>query len=468
MLNRILNNKTFLFLFFICLISPNLFNKLNLIDNHEIYTNIIIYKDYYNFLISHPEIFIKFEDSNFRPLFYIIKGFEFFFFQDNSFFYFLLRTLIMFYCLVIFYKITAIVINSNLLRITLTIFPILNPFTVDIFYRAGPQESFVIIFIANILYFIVKDHFTETTTNKYFIYANLVLPGLIKEPYSIICIYFSLYFLLFSKKFKYKKSLLLVILFQFLILLTILLNYINVGHTYGVENEYSYKKFLNLLVSFPYNLKINSLFIFVQLILILLLYKKRNFLISVLFFVNLFYFSNYFIYQGWSIKRYYLIYVICIYFIFILIFSKESNDNNLKKFSILLFLLLFIFSISFHFINVSKTLIYNINFHNTLKNIENGDILILDEKIKKIDPEKFTSFLIFSKFKYPNSKIILKNKEVFKEAEIDFNLDRPEIKEIKFSNYNLSNVNKNFKCIVFFKNKYNLNCVKNSIILKIL
>lgn len=468
MLNRILNNKIFLSLFFICLVSPNLFNKLNLIDNHEIYTNLIIYKNYYNFLISHPEIVIKFEDSNFRPLFYVIKGFEFFFFQDNSFFYFLLRTLIMFYCLVIFYRTTAIVINSNLLRVTLAIFPVLNPFTVDFFYRAGPQETFVIIFIANLIYFIVKDHFTGTSTNKYFIYANLLLPALIKEPYSVICIYFSLYFLFFSNKFKYKKSLFIVIFIQILILFTILFNYINVGHTYGAENEFNYEKFLNLLISFPYNLKINSLFIFVQLILILLLYKKKNFLLSVLFFVNLFYFSNYFIYQGWSIKRYYLVYVICIYFIFILIFSKETNKNNLKRFSKLLFLLIFVFSISFHFINVSRTLIYNISFHNILKDIDNGDILILDERIKKIDLEKFTSFLIFSKYKYPNSEIILKTKGFFKRAEIEYYKDRPKIKEIKFYNYSLIGKNKNFKCIVFFKNKYNLSCIKDSTILKIL
>ena len=46
-----------------------------------------------------------------------------------------------------------------------------------------------------------------------------------------------------------------------------------------------------------------------------------------------------------------------------------------------------------HVINVRKTLSYNINFHNGLDNIENGDVLILDEKIKKLDPEKFRSFL---------------------------------------------------------------------------
>ena len=57
---------------------PILFNKINLIDNHEIIRFTLIYSNYFDYFLNHSEIIPRLQEPNYRPIFYIIKGFFFF------------------------------------------------------------------------------------------------------------------------------------------------------------------------------------------------------------------------------------------------------------------------------------------------------------------------------------------------------------------------------------------------------
>ena len=73
-LDRIDKNYLIFLIFLIFLISPNLFNKLNLIDNHEIFSNLNRFENYIQYFKGHPEIFTDFTTSTYRPFFYTLKG----------------------------------------------------------------------------------------------------------------------------------------------------------------------------------------------------------------------------------------------------------------------------------------------------------------------------------------------------------------------------------------------------------
>jgi hypothetical protein len=63
--------------FFLCLLGhvPLLFSKIAFVDNHEIYSSILYYNNFFEFIKNHNEInpFLG-EPSRFRPFYYIIKG----------------------------------------------------------------------------------------------------------------------------------------------------------------------------------------------------------------------------------------------------------------------------------------------------------------------------------------------------------------------------------------------------------
>ena len=106
------------------------------------------------------------------------------------------------------------------------------------------------------------------------IITSIISISLIKEPFAVMGIFFTFYFYLFSNKLKREKILIITFLIQVIILIVIISNYIKLGHTYGVENNYQLLKILNLMITFPTNIKINALFILLQIILFLIAFKK--------------------------------------------------------------------------------------------------------------------------------------------------------------------------------------------------
>ena len=461
---NITNKK--LVIFFGILTIPNLFNNLNLIDNHQIFSNLILYKNYIEYFFNHPEIIIKFDHSTYRPLFYIFKGVEFFLFKDNSFYYFLLRSIIFIVTSIFFYKTTDLFINNIFLKLTLSILPTLNPYSVDFFYRAGPQESFVIIFLSIIIYSIFLDLKKKILLNKYLIITSIISISLIKEPFAVMGIFFTFYFYLFSNKLKREKILIITFLIQVIILIVIISNYIKLGHTYGVENNYQLLKILNLMITFPTNIKINALFILLQIILFLIAFKKDfKEILILLFFLNIFYFVNYFIYQSWSIKRYQIVYVICIYILFLYIFSLcNKYKKNYEKIIKYFFYIIIFFCILFHYINVYKTISFNHNFKNQLvKIVNNQKSIIISEKIEKFDLEKFTSMIIFIKYFDNNKQIYTFNINNISKINIEKKNNKILIKkEIINFDQNKSTFNTS-SCLTFFKKRGDIYCpIKNN------
>lgn len=460
---KITNKK--LILFFLILIIPNLFNNLNLIDNHEIFTNLILYDNYFKYFINHPEIIIKFDHSTYRPLFYILKGIEFFLFKDNSFFYFLLRSILFIATSIFFYKTTDLFIKNIFLKLALSMLPTLNPYSVDFFYRAGPQESFVIIFLSIIIYSIFLDLKKKILLNKYLIISSIISISLIKEPFAIMGIFFTCYLYFCSNKLKGSKTIITTFLIQLIILIVIIANYIKLGHTYGEESNYQLLKILNLFIAFPIKIKINTLFLLLQVMLFLIASKKDyKELLILLFFLNIFYFLNYFIYQGWSIKRYQIVYVICIYILFLYIFTlcNEYKKSYEKKFKYFFYILL-LFCILFHYLNVYKTVYTNLNFKKQfVKIVNNQESIIINEKVEKIDPEKFTSMIIFIKYFNMSKQVYtFNNNDIFKiniEPKNNKILFKKEL--IKFDQ-NKSIFN-NSRCLNFIRENSDIYCpIKN-------
>jgi hypothetical protein len=461
---NITNKK--LVIFFGILTIPNLFNNLNLIDNHQIFSNLILYKNYTEYFFNHPEIIIKFDHSTYRPLFYIFKGVEFFLFKDNSFYYFLLRSIIFVVSSIFFYKTADLFINNIFLKLTLSILPTLNPYSVDFFYRAGPQESFIIIFLSIIIYSIFLDLKKKILLNKYLIITSIISISLIKESFAVMGIFFTFYFYLFSNKLKREKILIITFLIQVIILIVIISNYIKLGHTYGVENNYQLLKILNLMITFPTNIKINTLFILLQIILFLIAFKKDfKEILILLFFLNIFYFLNYFIYQGWSIKRYQIVYVICIYILFLYIFSLcNKYKKNYEKIIKYFFYIILFFCILFHYINVYKTISFNHNFKKQLvKIVNNQKSIIISDKIEKIDLEKFTSLVIFIKYFDNNKQIYTFNKNNISKINVEKKNNKILIKKEILNFYQNKSIFNNSSCLIFIKKKGDIYCpIKNN------
>jgi hypothetical protein len=317
-LDRIDKNYLIFLIFLIFLISPNLFNKLNLIDNHEIFSNLNRFENYIQYFKGHPEIFTDFTTSTYRPFFYTLKGIEFFFFKDNSTLYFLVRSLIFIIVSLNIYKITKIFIKSNLVIILLSIFVCANPYSHDIFFRAGPQEAIVIIFFSYLLLILVRDFnkYRLSSFERVIFYASSILMGLTKEPYVIFSIFFLIYSYFFSYKFKFSKIILFCLFVDFFIFFIIFKHYSLNGHTYGIENSYSLGAAIKLLFNFFKISKINSIFIIFQIFIIFIMLKKLTYKFYILIiFLNAFYFSNYFMTNGWPIHRYFLISII--FFLFL-------------------------------------------------------------------------------------------------------------------------------------------------------
>ena len=133
-----------------------------------------------------------------------------------------------------------------------------------------------------------------SNNSKIIFYICLLLMGLTKEPYVIFSIIFLIYTYLFSKSFKFKKEILLLIVINFFIFFIIYKHYLLNGHTYGASNNYSLNSGIILLLDFFKISKIHNIFFILQAFVIFLNFKKiiNKYLILVIF-MNIFYFSNY-------------------------------------------------------------------------------------------------------------------------------------------------------------------------------
>lgn len=410
---RFLNslNKIYLVLI-IFLISPNLFNKLNLIDNHEIFSNLNHFENYINFLFGHPEIITNFTTSTYRPFFYVIKGIEFFLFEDNSFYYFLTRSLFFVIICLIFNEITKIYLKSKINIIFLSLFVCVNPYSHDIFFRAGSQEVFVLIFFSFILLILVKDfnNLKISNSNKIIFYISLLLMGLIKEPYVIFSILFLIYSYFFSKTFKFKNKILLILILNFLIFFLIYRHYMLNGHTYGAESNYSLDSAITLLLDFFKISKIHIIFIILQILAIFFMTQKvANKYLILIIFMNIFYFSNFIVTNGWVIHRYFLVFLICIFFLLLSLFHYcENHSKKLITFYFKNFLLtvltlsviIYVYR-TINIVNVNND--FNNKIYNKTKSYEHLEIknnLISDDEyylsliifIKNIHPKKIVTF----------------------------------------------------------------------------
>ena len=411
-LNKI--NKSYLVIL-VLLISPNLFNKLNLIDNHEIFSNLNLFNNYIEFLKGHPEIITNFTTTTYRPFFYMIKGIEFFAFKDTSFFYFFVRSVIFIIISLIFYEIAYVYLKQSLNLILLSLFVCVNPYSHDIFFRSGPQEVFVLIFFSYILLILVKDfnNLKISNNSKIIFYICLLLMGLTKEPYVIFSIIFLIYTYLFSKSFKFKKEILLLIVINFFIFFIIYKHYLLNGHTYGASNNYSLNSGIILLLDFFKISKIHNIFFILQAFVIFLNFKKiiNKYLILVIF-MNIFYFSNFIITNGWVIHRYFVVYLICIFFLLLSIFYTYENSSTkpFKKYIIYFLLSLLSLNIYIYIDRAIYKVKINRNFHNNIYNkIQQFEILEIKKNLVN-DREYYLSLVIFLKNLYPEKKITLKNK----------------------------------------------------------
>ena len=421
-------NKSYLILL-VLLISPNLFNKLNLIDNHEIFSNLNLFENYFEFLKGHPEIITNFTTTTYRPFFYMIKGIEFFIFKDNSFFYFFVRSIIFIIISLIFYEIANIYLKSSLNLILLSLFVCVNPYSHDIFFRAGPQEVFVLIFFSYILLILVRDfnNLKVSNNSKIIFYICLLLMGLTKEPYVIFSIIFLIYTFLFSKSLKFKKEILFLIIINFFIFFLIYRHYLLNGHTYGTGSNYSLNSGILLLLDFFKISKIHNIFFILQTFLIFLNFKKIiNKYLTLVIFMNIFYFSNFIITNGWVIHRYFAIFLICIFFLLLSIFYiyENSSTKPIKKYLIYFLLSLLSFNIYIYMDRAIYKVITNRDFHNNIYNkIQPFEILEIKSNLVN-DREYYLSLVIFLRNIYPEKKIILKNKTDY------------SVKLIKKINYN--------------------------------
>lgn len=407
-------NKSYLIIL-VLLISPNLFNKLNLIDNHEIFSNLNLFENYFEFLKGHPEINTNFTTTTYRPFFYMIKGIEFFTFKDNSFFYFFVRSIIFIIISLIFYKIANIYLKSSVNLILLSLFVCVNPYSHDIFFRAGPQEVFVLIFFSYILLILVKDfnNLKISNSSKIIFYICLLLMGLTKEPYVIFSIITLIYTYLFSKSFKFKKEILFLIIINFFIFFLIYRHYLLNGHTYGANSNYSFNSGILLLLDFFKISKIHNIFFILQAFIIFLNFKKiiNKYLILVIF-MNIFYFSNFIITNGWVIHRYFVIFIICIFFLLLSIFYiyENSSAKQIKKYLIYFLLSLLSLNIYIYMDRAIYKVRTNRDFHNNIYNkIQSVEILEIKSNLVN-DREYYLSLIIFLRNIYPEKKIILKNK----------------------------------------------------------
>jgi hypothetical protein len=428
--SKFLNNKTsFYILILLFLISPNLLNKLNLIDNHEIFSNLNHFENYFDYFKGHPEIITNFTTSTYRPFFYSIRGIEFFLFEDNSIFYFLVRSLFFLIICLNFYNISKIYLKSELHVILLSLLVCANPYSHDIFFRAGPQEAFCLIFFSYILLVLVRDfnHFKIPQDTKFFFYISTILMGLTKEPYVIFSIFFLLYSYFFSNQFKYSKIILFSLFFNFFLIFIIFTHYNLNGHTYGPESSYSLNSAITLLLNFFKISKIHNIFFVLQILLISIMLKKISlkFLILIIF-LNIFYFSNFILTNGWPIHRYFLIHIICIYFLLLslLYFFEISSNVSINIFFKNLIILFLIFSTIIYFNRAIKIIKLNQNFNHTIYNkVKLYDEIEIKNNLKK-DGEYYLSLVIFIKNIHPKKIIIIKDEiknEEFYIKKINYN-----------------------------------------------
>lgn len=409
-------NKNLFILFSIFLIFPNLFNKLNLIDNHEIYSNLNRFNNYFNFIKGHPEIFTNFNTSTFRPFFYTYKGLEFFLFKDNSFFYFLIRSFLFVLISINFYKITNYFLKSNINKFFLPLFVCANPYSHDIFFRAGPQEIFGLTLISFILLILTKDYFEFflKRKDKYILYFALISLGLVKEPFVFLSFFFIFYIYFFSKNLAFNKVNILIFFISLINFILILSHYKLNGHTYGDENNYSILKSIELLFNLFKISKVHFIFFLLQSIVILINFKKLNkkYLI-LLFFLNLFYFYNFIVTNGWVIHRYFMINIICIFFLLLCIFYFCEKRKK-KFFFILNYSLIFLIIVSLvtYSIRTSRIIIKNNIFHDKIYvELKNYDLFKIDKNFYS-NYESYMSLIIFLKNIYPKKKIVInKNNE---------------------------------------------------------
>tara|TARA_E500000178_G_C16697905_1_gene606812 strand:- start:185 stop:739 length:555 start_codon:yes stop_codon:yes gene_type:complete len=128
--------------------------------------------------------------------------------------------------------------------------------------------------------------------------------------------------------------------------------------------------------------------------------------------MNIFYFSNFIITNGWVIHRYFVVYLICIFFLLLSIFYTYENSSTrpFKKYIIYFLLSLLILNIYIYIDRAIYKVKINRNFHNNIYNkIQQFEILEIKKNLVN-DREYYLSLVIFLKNLYPEKKITLKNK----------------------------------------------------------
>ena len=389
---------------------PILFNKINLIDNHEIIRFTLIYSNYFDYFLNHSEIIPRLQEPNYRPIFYIIKGFFFFLFKTDSFWHFLVQYIIFVIVFINFINLCKLFSKKKFEIFLISSLVLINVYSVDFIYRLGPQETFGVFFISFVLYWFCKYYFTQTKpSNKKIILISIFifLFSLTKQPFVIIGFFISLIFLIqeYQKNKEMNLILILSVFIQFFLCLLLIFNYIKNGHPYS-GNEIKVLKTFYLLVIFPLKTKLNFYFLLLQLILVIFL-KIQNIKINYkfLFIINFFYLLNYFLYQGWNVTRYAMIYILMIFFLNFYFFLQLENK---KKFTFIfntyLIMLVFINCI-FHYSQAYKTLKFNLIFDNAFQRISLSNSIAIDNYILELNPESYKSFLIFAKYKNENIKI---------------------------------------------------------------
>jgi len=454
---------------------PILFGKINLIDNHEIIRFTQLYSNYFDYFLNHSEIIPRLQEANYRPIFYIIKGFFFFLFKTNSFLHFLVQYLIFIIVFINFINLCKLFSKKRFEIFLISSIVLINGYSIDFIYRLGPQETLGLFFISFILYWFCKYYCKPNKpSNKKIILISILifLFSAIKLPFAIISFFISIIFLIqeYQKNKKINLIFLLSVFIQFFICLLLILNYIKNGHTYS-GNEFKVFKTFYLFVIFPLKTKLNLYFLLLQLILIVFL-KIQNIKINYkfLFFINFFYLLNYFLYQGWNVARYAMIYILIIFFLNFYFFLQIENKKKKFIFIFKTYLVILVFlNCIFHYSKAYKTLKFNFIFDNAFQKISLSNNIAIDNYILEINPESYKSILIFVKNKNKNIKI--------------YNYQNNSLNEIIVTNKFLEKMNDNeliYKniimnlkidyCVKFIDEKKNnkINCPPNTKEIKIL
>lgn len=387
---------------------PILFGKINLIDNHEIIRYTKIYGNYFDYFLNHPEIIPRLQETTYRPLYYIIKGIFFFLFGTNSFLHYLIQYIIFVIVFINFNRLCKLFSKKRFQIFLISSLVLINIYSVDFIYRLGPQETYGIFFISFIFYWFCKYYCISkipTKTNEILIILFIFLFSITKEPFAVVSFFISLIFLIkdYSKNKKINLLFLFSVFIQLLICIYIITNYIKNGHTYS-GNEFSVIKTFFLVPKFLLN-KFHLYFICLQLILIFVLKSQNNEINYKFFiFINFFYLLNYFLYQGWNVRRYYMIYILMVFVLNLYIFLKLEKKKFITIFNTYLILLILINSV-FHYGRVYSSVKTNYLFNNAFKEISLAESVVLHNNILKLRPESYKSIIIFLKNTNNNIKI---------------------------------------------------------------